>query len=146
MFKNVGEKIKCIAIICTIIEFLASWIIAIYCWVSDMVFFGFVALLFGGIYSIVGAFLLYGFGVLITAVTNIEKEKLQMLADKSTEGFVDQKEKIQNKVLEEYEIDESGYFDEDENVNIAENDECPCCFHKIKNDETECSYCGYKLK
>lgn len=29
--------------------------------------------------------------------------------------------------------------------NIAKKDECPNCFHKIKDDESICPNCGYKL-
>ena len=40
------------------------------------------------------------------------------------------------------------FDDEETNIdeeNIPEDDECPMCFHKIKETDKECPYCGYVL-
>ncbi|MBR6737561.1 MAG: hypothetical protein IKL82_04265 [Clostridia bacterium] len=41
--------------------------------------------------------------------------------------------------LEEYEG--KPRYDE----NAPEENECPCCFHEIKEGDKECSYCGHVL-
>ena len=40
----------------------------------------------------------------------------------------------------------SDYELDDDLINQPNEDECPCCFSKIKPDDIECNYCGYKLK
>ena len=153
MFGNIGEKIKGLAIFCTIIGCVLSIACAIFCCATDMILLGFVILVAGGLLSWVGSFLLYGFGELITQTTNIAQRtlRMQMLSvNQNAEGDIDTSKKIieemQNEAMEDYENEQNEYIDELEKINRAEKDECPNCFNKIRPNDKECSYCGYKLK
>ena len=81
MFSNIGEKIKVLAVVCTIIGCVLSVVIAIVCWCSEIVWAGFVALILGCLVSWIGSFLLYGFGELIVQ-TNIVARGVQNLQAK----------------------------------------------------------------
>ncbi len=71
MFNNIGNKIKKLSIIYTIIGLVISCAVAIVCWANDNVLTGFIVLILGCLVSWIGSFLLYGFGELITQTTNI---------------------------------------------------------------------------
>lgn len=153
MFKNIGEKIKTLAIACTIIGCILSLAGAIYCWATGIVFLGFIILILGCLFSWVGSFVLYGFGELITQTTNIAKgnQRMQMLSiyknsEESNNIAKETIEEIQSEVIEDYEYEKHGYIDELDKINKPKKDECPSCFNKISSEDKECPYCGYKLK
>ena len=153
MFENIGEKIKNLAIISTIIGFVLSLVGAIICWVSGIVFDGFVVLIVGCLFSWIGSFVLYGFGELIIQTTNISRgnQRMQMLtvyndSRKSSEITKEIIDDIKDEIVEDYEYDKHGYVDKLGKINTPNKDECPCCFSKINVNDKECSYCGYKLK
>ncbi|MBO7149971.1 MAG: hypothetical protein J6V71_03650 [Clostridia bacterium] len=153
MFDNIGEKIKGLARISTIIGFVLSFVGAVYCWVFNLVFLGFVVLIVGCLLSWIGSFFMYGFGELITQTTNVAKgtKRLQMLAiykdsTKSTEITKETIDDIKEEIVEDYEKDKYDYADELDKINTPKSDECPSCFNKIDVNDKECSYCGYKLK
>lgn len=153
MFNNIGEKLKGIAVIFTILGCIFSLVGAIYCWASDMVFLGFIILIVGCLVSWLGSMLLYGFGELITQTTAIAKgnQRMQMLtvyngSNEDSEIIKETIDDIKDEIVEDYQYDKHGYVDESDSINIPKKDECPCCFHKIDVNDTECSYCGYKLK
>ncbi len=153
MFKNIGEKIKTLAIFCTIFGCLLSAAGAIVCWCFEIVWAGFVALIVGCLLSWIGSFTLYGFGELIVQTTKAAKgiQNMQMLSvyqNSKNQGDKtnDMIEEIQSEVISDYEFEKKGYIDESEAVNIPNDDECPACFGKISPDDEECPHCGYKLK
>ena len=53
------------------------------------------------------------------------------------------RKKLNLQPVEENESEEEQAF---KGENKAKKNECPACFHKISKGDTECSYCGYKLK
>lgn len=151
MYKDIGEKIKTLAIVCTIIGCIVSLVSAIYCWATGIIFLGFVILILGCLFSWIGSFVLYGFGELITQTTNIAKgnQRMQMLSVYKNSGesqdiTKETIEEIQKEVITDYEY-ENG-IDELDKINRPNKDECPSCFSKISPDYKECPYCGYKLK
>ena len=155
MFDNIGEKIKSLATIITIIGIVISIIVSICLFVEKAVLIGLVVLFCGCLFSWLGMFLLYGFGELIIQTTNIAKGNLrmQMLGvyneskETSNIPITEQTiEDIKNEIVEDYEYDGNGYVDELDKINIPNKDECPNCFHKIQPTDIECPYCGYKLK
>ena len=152
MFENIGEKIKGLAIVCTIIGCILSVVVAILLGTGYFIIDFLIAIL-GGVFSWICSFLLYGFGELIVQTTNIAKgnQRLQMLAvcqdAEESNGVKNETiEEIKNQVVEDYEYEKYGYMDETDKLNRAESNECPCCFSPIRDTDTECSYCGQKLK
>ena len=165
MFKNIGEKIKVLAVVITIIGCLASIVGAIICWSEDSILIGFAVLIGGCLFSWLGSFLLYGMGELITQTTNIARgiQNMQVLSayqNSETKGNITKEmiEEIQTEVAIHYEIKKQELIDEEafddpekSSVNVGDtsipnSDECPNCFSKISEDDAECPNCGYKLK
>ena len=122
MFNNIGRTIKIFA--------------KILFWFGTITIIGIVAIW-------PTAFLIYGFGELIERTQeiakntgkNAPKQEMRKPATKNTKTAED-------KDIEALPIDNS-YFDPE---NIAKENECPMCFHKITPADKECAYCGYKLK
>ena len=153
MFNNIGETIKGLAVISSILGYILSFAGAIYCWTHDIIFVGIVVLVVGCFFSWTCSALLYGFGELITQTTNIAKgsQRMQMLtvynnSSKSSEIKKETIDDIKDEIVEDYEYDKLGGVDNIDKVNIPKKNECPCCFNKINVNDKECSYCGYKLK
>ena len=135
MFENIGCTIKVMA--------KALW------WVGTITIVGIIVFW-------PTSWLLYGFGELVENSAKIAKDmnnalRLNALKIQGTEKSQEtsQKAKIINSVIEEIEeeeyqekLAENPDFDSE---NIANDDECPACFHKIAKTDTECSYCGCKL-
>ena len=53
------------------------------------------------------------------------------------------RKKLGLKPVEEDETEKDQQF---KGENEANKNECPSCFHKITQKDTECPYCGFKLK
>lgn len=51
---------------------------------------------------------------------------------------------MSDKIIDNCNNDEQLNIEED-SVNVAKSDECPCCFSKINVTDTECPNCGHKL-
>ena len=81
MFNNIDRKIKGLAVFCTIVGIIGSFIGTIYFWINDAVLIGFIVLICGILASWIGSFMLYGFGELISKSSNIEEgiKRLQFL-------------------------------------------------------------------
>ncbi|MBE7085348.1 MAG: hypothetical protein E7368_04775 [Clostridiales bacterium] len=136
MFKNIGNTIKIMA--------------KVFWWVGTITIVGIILIW-------PTSWLLYGFGELVENSAKIAKDtnntlRLNALRTQETEKSqtTTTKAKIINSVIEEIEeeeyqekLAENPDFDSE---NIANDDECPACFHKIAKTDTECSYCGYRLK
>lgn len=136
MFENIGNTIKVMA--------------KVFWWIGTITMVGILV-----VWPM--AFILYGFGELVENSTKTAKDtnnilRLSVLKTQATKKSktIDTEEKIINSVIEE--IEEEEYqeklaknldFDLE---NIASDDECPACFHKISKTDTKCAYCGYKLK
>lgn len=153
MFKNIGEKIKTLAIVCTVCGCLLSVIGAIVSWYFEIVWAGFLILIGGCLFSWISTFVLYGFGELISQMTKAAKsiQNMQMLSicqntDAPDDVKKDVIEDIQNEVIGDYKAEKDEDVDESETINIPNSDECPSCFAKISPDDEECPNCGYKLK
>ena len=152
MFNNIGEKIKSLAVGCTIIGCVSSMITGIILLTNENGI-GVLVFILGCLVSWVGSFVLYGFGELITQTTAIAKgsQRMQLLAvandSKKSVGIKKETiEEIQNEVVSDYETEKNGGIKDFDPANIAKRNECPSCFHKITVNDKECSYCGYKLK
>ena len=137
MFENIGEKIKVLAIISTILGCVLSLVGAIICWaraafvdfVGLAVFVGFVVLIVGCLFSWIGSFVLYGFGELITQTTNIAKgnQRMQMLtvyndSSKSSEITKETIDNIKDEIMEDYKHDKYGDIDELDKINTPNKD------------------------
>lgn len=84
MFNNIGEKIKKLAIVATVLGMIASLIAAIIIWAGNMgVLYGIFVLVVGVVFSWISSFVLYGFGEVIIKLNEIEKD-IQKL--KATNG------------------------------------------------------------
>lgn len=132
MFENIGNTIKIMAKV--------LW------WIGTITIIGILIIW-------PSAFILYGFGELITQTTNIAKgnKRIQMLSvcNKDIDTKIAENKTVQqirDEVMEEYEEENTQYIDEETLINEPKEDECPCCFSKINVNDNECSYCGYKLK
>ena len=160
MFDNIGGKIKNLAVISTWIGIIFSIILAIATWVCEFGFLlGLIVLVVGFLCSWIGSFLLYGFGELIVRIQSIDEKlnnrattpKVKPLSPPTiTEHEVElpgeeypEEEDCEKEPEEEYLAEDDMDFDE---RNIAKQNECPSCFHKISPSDRECNYCGYKLK
>ena len=141
MFKNVGEKIKSFAQVYMVFGWFSCFIVAIILWSSENAGIGFAVLIGGCLGVWISALFLYGFGELIVQTTNIAKgnQRLQIL-----KAF--QNEDIKEEVIKEIQDERIKEVEMDEEWDVAEKDECPCCFHKISENDEECRYCGHKLK
>ena len=82
MFDRIGKKMKNLATLCTFLGMMASFAGAIYIWATDELkssfIIGLLVLLFGGLFSWIGSFFLYGFGELIEKTTETA-ERLKSL-------------------------------------------------------------------
>ena len=76
MFDNIGEKIKVVAVVFTVLGFIATGLATIFLWSNGLFFAGLLILIVCGLASWLGSFLLYGFGELITKTTEIA-ERIQ---------------------------------------------------------------------
>ena len=110
MINNIGEKIKTLAICSMIIGCLFSCAGAIICWSDELFLIGFVILIGGCLISWYGSFVLYGFGELITQMTDIAKriQNIQVLSayQNSTQpGNITKEmiEEIEAEVINDYE-------------------------------------------
>lgn len=153
MFQNIGEKIKTLAIACTIFGCLFSVVGAIICWCMEIVWAGFVVLIAGCLFSWIGSFALYGLGELIIQTTKVAKgiQNMQVLSvyqnsNEYSDITKDVIEDIQSEVISDYESEKEGDVEEFEAINIPQDDECPSCFSKISPDDKECPNCGHRLK
>ncbi len=152
MYSNIGQKIKNFAEFLTICGIIASVIGAIVIWITtNLVWIGFLILACGIFISWAGSLTLYGFGELITKTTDIEQDlkRLQMLSveqntKRNDEQFIMTMKQIHREIISEYE--ELEYKEHDIDENIPQADECPYCFAKINENDTECPNCGNKLK
>ena len=143
MFNNIGKKIKKLATITTKIGFFIFILCAIILCTEKMVALGILIGLVGCLSSWISSFLLYGFGELIDNTQEIAKNTKRMA---QLEGLKGEGESSQNTFVEESEevkVDDDLDYDPE---NIAREDECPACFHKISKTDHVCSYCGRKLK
>ena len=136
MFENIGSTIKVMA--------------KVFWWVGTITIVGIIVFW-------PTSWLLYGFGELVENSAKTAKDmnnilRLNVLKIQGAEKpeTTSSEAKIINSVIEE--IKEEEYqekladnpdFDPE---NIANDDECPACFHKIAKTDTECCHCGYKLK
>lgn len=153
MFDNIGEKIKGLAIFATALGIILSIVFGIMSIVNGSNLVGIVIMLGGCLGSWLGAFILYGFGELICKVTeiaeNTKKQSALAVAEaieksdlpKSNDDCVAM-ETLKKQIIKDS-VKEG--LEQIENENIPLPDECPNCFTKIKPEDKECPYCGYKL-
>ena len=156
MFDDIGKKIKGFTTACSVIGMIGSLIGAIFMWASGdgaANFFAGLAVLIGGIIVFwAGAFMAYGFGVLIDKTSEIADgvKRIQLLnirqkSDRGDERFNEIIKEVGDDIINEYE--ESLYEPDDTDTqNNAKEDECPYCFSKISKDDVECPNCGNILK
>jgi hypothetical protein len=162
MFDNIGEKIKKLAVVLTVLGIIGSIIFAIILWANELIGAGFLALFVGILSSWVGSFLLYGFGELIDNTkemsnnTKIQTIVLLKEASENTKNQDNKTIKTAINLFNEYNNDiqfsiknnktrENSEKSQD-TINTAKNSECPTCFAKITNEDKECPFCGYILK
>lgn len=151
MHSRYAGTIKLICISCCIVLSLAWVVFAIICFITEQTIVGFTIILLG---------LIVDFAYIVTSFALTEAlENLARTADyceilyKATVADTIEKNKTDNldntqiemlrKEIKEGVLNEES---EEDNINKAASDECPICFHKISPTDTECSYCGYKLK
>ena len=72
MYRNIGEKIKALAIICCAIVSIACVVVGIVFWIEEDELFA-LLVFFGPVVAWVSSFCLYGFGEIITKLSDIEQ-------------------------------------------------------------------------
>lgn len=65
MFDNIGDKIKTLAVVITVLGIIASFVSGLVLLFSNMVLVGILTMIFGSISAWISSFVLYGFGELI---------------------------------------------------------------------------------
>ena len=150
MFHNIGEKIKTLAKVCTVIGIILSIISGIILMIDLNVWIGLLCIVGGCILSWIGSFLVYGFGEVIVKLNEIssnlqDQKKLSVAKTLKRGNTKDNKadeiiQEVVNTTLEEYEEKDEG------DINKPKANECPNCFSIITPNDIECPNCGYKLK
>ena len=92
MYNNIGEKIKTLASIVSIVG-IAVCLIAGFLLISNDSFIGLLIMIAGPLFSVINSFFIYGFGILIENTTEIV-EKLN--SAKQTSETTDRIEKIKS--------------------------------------------------
>ena len=161
MFDDIGEKIKNLAIIVAILGMISSIIAGLILMGDEHYgfFYGLLVIIFGCIASWIGEFILYGFGELICKTTeiaeNTKNQSVLAVAETIEKSNLPQDddnriaiEALKKQVIMDSINDDSEDIDDIEVAaqNIPMPDECPNCFGKIKPNDKECPFCGYKLK
>ena len=86
MFDNIGDKIKTLAKVSTVLGIVISVIYGIVLMVSDedLIFVGFLVMILGSLLSCIGSFTLYGFGEMINQLeySNSNSKKIYDLLNK----------------------------------------------------------------
>ena len=145
MFKNIGSKIKKLAIVITVLECMISIIYGIVSCIAGKVLFGILVIVIGSVIAWISSFFTYGFGELIDNTSKIAKASKLSKQD-------NEKQTLSSNVEYEHEDDEEVTLQaEDEylsfdDVNIPKENECPNCFAKITSKTKNCSNCGYPIK
>ncbi len=86
MFENIGEKIKIVATIATVIGIIFSIISGLALIIEEEIFPGLATMIVGSLVAWIGSFILYGFGEIIEQLTeaNANSKKLYALLQNQT--------------------------------------------------------------
>ena len=147
MYTNIGGKIKVLAIVVAAIEAIALAIFGIYMWwYTEDAFWG-VFILFGLVISWVSSFVLYGFGVIIEKLCQIEENTGGY--NKSYYNSAEQTEYVPfNEMQEEAYVDQEKYTDtySTQQTYVDEDSySCPRCKNAVYVGDNYCKVCGEKL-
>ena len=84
MFDNIGDKIKTLAKVSTVLGIVISVIYGIVLMVSDLIFVGFLVMILGSLLFWISSFTLYGFGEMINQLeySNSNSKKIYDLLNK----------------------------------------------------------------
>ena len=132
MFDNIGSKIKSLAMILFILGVIASFVFEIYFFLLEEGILGVCYWFLGLIASYLSALLLYGFGEIITKLTEIEKNTGANY--KSQEHYTEDWTNSDSKKT-------SGYVNPENRTVICAN--CSC---KQPATRTTCWHCGARLE
>ena len=151
MFDNIGTKIKNLATIITVLGAIVSFISGIIVMVIISWWLGLIIIVCGCLFCWIGSFFVYGFGEIIDKLNDIsndltDKKRLSVASVRNSDNKNRMKAKeILNDVVA-LTMDESETSDNDfDNTNEPKEDECPCCFYKVKTTDKECPNCGWDL-
>ena len=151
MFDNIGTKIKNLATIITVLGVIVSIISGIIVMINVVWWLGLIIIVCGCLVSWIGSFFAYGFGEIIDKLNEIsnnltDQKRLSVASVMNSDNKNRMKAKeilddVVASTMEEIETDGDNIDD----VNEPQEDECPCCFYKIKPTDKECPNCGWNL-
>ena len=129
MFFNIGNKIKVLAMVTTIIGIIFSIIFGIIIMIENF-FLGLISMLICGVSSWVGSFMIYGFGELIECAQRIARNTRPSVNTSALLQSASAAQKITPKAP----------------VLSTEKIHCPDCRQEISANEQKCPYCGCEVQ
>ncbi len=151
MFDKIGTKIKNLAIIITVLGVIASIVSGIIVMINVVWWRGLIIIICGCLVSWIGSFFAYGFGEIIEKLNDISNDltdqkrlsvaKVMNSDDKNKMKAKEILNDVVTSTMEEIETN----IDNIDDTNEPQEDECPCCFYKIKSTDRECPNCGWDL-
>lgn len=129
MFFNIGNKIKVLAMVTTIIGIIFSIIFGIIIMIENF-FLGLISMLICGVSSWVGSFMIYGFGELIECAQRIARNTRPSVNTSALLQSASATQKITPKAP----------------VLSTEKIHCPDCRQEISANEQKCPYCGCEVQ
>ena len=145
MYKNIGGKIKILAIVVAAIEAILFVILGIYMWwYTEDAFWG-LFILIGVVISWVSSFVLYGFGVVVEKLCKIEENTGGY--NKSNHAPIDQTKYVPfSEMQEETYVDQKNHTDTYSTQQTYEDGySCPRCKSVVYVGDNYCKVCGEKL-
>lgn len=129
MFDNIGDKIKVLAKISTILGIVIFVIYGIVLMVEGLIFVGFLVMVLGSVLSWIGSFTLYGFGEIINQLeySNSNSQRIYDLL------ILNRNDILTNSISQQVEIPK-------EPKKSEHKWRCNSC-GKLRN-ESPCPYCG----
>ena len=129
MFFNIGNKIKVLAMVTTIIGIIFSIIFGIIIMIENF-FLCLISMLICGVSSWVGSFMIYGFGELIECAQRIARNTRPSVNTSALLQSASAAQKITPKAP----------------VLSTEKIHCPDCRQEISANEQKCPYCGCEVQ
>ena len=151
MYRDIGEKIKGLAIVIFFIEAIASVIGGFILWMDNEEWWCILIIIIGPFLAWVSSWLLYGFGEIIDKLCDIERNTR---GGKSTIEIKRKADRIEKEALAKAEWDEEDPYDEIETIVIGNTEYiefmCPTCqeFLSFKKGtgEMKCPFCDSKIE
>ena len=140
LYKNIGQKIKDLAITSFIVETIGSIIGGIIMWYDTDEKLWSLLIIFGPVVAFVSSWMIYAFGEIVDRLVSID----------CNTGTVNSKNEAKNEQHTDHNVTEQGLDNEvklqDTPSNTDVKYKCPTCFTPIQYGEKECRECGQTIK